>query len=681
MATDPMTPCLPPLSGRRAAMLVALMTLLWLAAFMTPMLFAQARGPILVVTPSPNDFDTTMCGTTKCASLTFSNAGDTTLRVYSVNQIDAPFSGTIPTPFELAPGAARSFPVCYAPTTRGSVDRRTITYRADTRVSLSIGMLFDVSGSMTARMSPSDPTTRIAAAHSAGRSFVDNILTTPDIRDEAAVYQFAAAADYAVRQNWTSDRNALRNAVPAAAPGAGTCLYGGIAQSSAHIAPRDNRKVLIVLTDGAEACNGSGATPQTAIAAAQAAGVRVFTIGIGAANGAVLTQIANATGGRYFTATSASDLAGVYRTIATLLSQDIEGSFELRGRSVSPFMVIDPIIVAFDSTRVGSTSCLPVVVRNTGDAPLTITGVDDIAAPFTLTSLPGAPILPGDSVTLEVCFTPDRLRVLSGAATFRHNACGQDPVALPIRGIGYDTLTLAIRGTYTARPGSIIEIPVVLEQPLPAVYDVESLTLTVAYDKTVLYPSDRFITTEGTMSASMPSTTHSSVYGASEASTRVELAGDLLSSAEAGGTVVRLAFMVLHGSSLTTDVRITGALFADGNPRTGWIDTARVVADSLCYQADRLIDASGRYGRIFMKVMARRDGASGSAEYVIADGVRTVLTLHDALGREVLRPVDDWRDAGTHTAELDMSSLPNGTYYLRISAGRESDVRVITVAK
>lgn len=681
MATELlMTPCLPPTTGRRVGATLGFALLIWIAAFMTPALFGQARGPVLRVTPDPQDFDTTMCGTTKCATVTFRNVGDTLLRVYSIDGATAPFSSQFTAPFDLAPGAARTFPVCYSAGSTSRRDSQRVAYRADTRVSLSIGMLFDVSGSMLQAIGTGDATTRITAAHNAGRSFIDNILTTADIRDEAAVVQFAATSDYAVRQTWTGDRDLLRAAVPNAAPGTHTCLYDAIGRTVGYVAPRQNRRVLIVLTDGGDACNQAGATVPTAIAAAQAAGVRVFTIGIGSANAGILTQIATATGGQYFTATSMSDLVGVYRTIATLLGKNIDGSFELRGRTVSPRMSIDPLELAFDSTRVGESRCLPVIIRNTGDAPLSIAGVDDVSTPFELGALPTAPILPGGSASVEVCFRPDRLRLLSATATFRHNACAQDPVALGLEGIGYDSLTLALRGTFTARPGSVVEIPVILEETLPTTYDVRSLVLTVAYDKTVLHPADGFIVQPGTISATMPVATHSSVYGRTEASTRIVLEGGELAGS-AGSTVARLAFLVLHGSALSTEVRITGAMLEDGNPRAGWIDSALVVADSLCYQGDRLVDASARYGGIFKSVLLRRDGAAGSASYSIATPAITRMGLHDALGREVLRVVDEWTDAGEHSTPIDVSSLTNGTYYLRIQSGTESDVRAITVMK
>ncbi len=44
-------------------------------------------------------------------------------------------------------------------------------------------------------------------------------------------------------------------------------------------------------------------------------------------------------------------------------------------------------------------------------------------------------------------------------------------------------------------------------------------------------------------------------------------------------------------------------------------------------------------------------------------------TLHDGLGRELLRPIDELREAGSHKVVIDGTSLSSGVYYLRVTAG------------
>lgn len=98
--------------------------------------------------------------------------------------------------------------------------------------------------------------------------------------------------------------------------------------------PRQAR-VLVLLTDGVN--NAGSIAPREAALAAKAAGVRLYTIGIGATQMRVggifgsqlvnpsadldadmLTTIANETGGRFFRATDSSALADAYRTIDAL---------------------------------------------------------------------------------------------------------------------------------------------------------------------------------------------------------------------------------------------------------------------------------------------------------------------------------------------------------------------------
>lgn len=108
----------------------------------------------------------------------------------------------------------------------------------------------------------------------------------------------------------------------------------GIATKRLAELPQEQR-VLVLLTDGV---NNSGAlTPMDAAKAAKAAGVRIYTIGIGAnqlqvpglfgamtvnpseqLDAPLLTHIAESTGGEFFRATSTQELAAAYQAIDRL---------------------------------------------------------------------------------------------------------------------------------------------------------------------------------------------------------------------------------------------------------------------------------------------------------------------------------------------------------------------------
>jgi Ca-activated chloride channel homolog len=137
----------------------------------------------------------------------------------------------------------------------------------------------------------------------------------------------------------TYDLNAVSAQLQSAAvglPGQETAIGDAIGVAVRRLAalPKESR-VLVLLTDGV---NDAGSiSPQDASRAAKAAGVRIYTIGIGATHMSVpglfgdsdinpsedldanmLTYIAHETGGQFFRATDGSQLADAYRAIDAL---------------------------------------------------------------------------------------------------------------------------------------------------------------------------------------------------------------------------------------------------------------------------------------------------------------------------------------------------------------------------
>lgn len=112
----------------------------------------------------------------------------------------------------------------------------------------------------------------------------------------------------------------------------------GLAVKHLRDRPAENR-VLILLTDGAN--NVGEVSPEKAAELAAQAGVRIYTVGVGAEvmeapgwfggafgratmnpsadlDEATLTRIAEQTGGRYFRARNTEELAEIYRTLDAL---------------------------------------------------------------------------------------------------------------------------------------------------------------------------------------------------------------------------------------------------------------------------------------------------------------------------------------------------------------------------
>ena len=126
--------------------------------------------------------------------------------------------------------------------------------------------------------------------------------------------------DFQVMQAFTSDKTAL--AAAAVAPyikNNDTFLYDATIKAVDDTALMVNfRRAVIVLSDGFDF--GSTNTLNQVISNATLKGVPIFTIGLGSSvNTAVLTQMANDTGGQFFTAQTSQNLATIYQQLSSVL--------------------------------------------------------------------------------------------------------------------------------------------------------------------------------------------------------------------------------------------------------------------------------------------------------------------------------------------------------------------------
>jgi Ca-activated chloride channel family protein len=201
----------------------------------------------------------------------------------------------------------------------------------------SIMLTTDVSGSMTATdVQPN----RLVAAKQAARAFLDKVPA----RVNVGVMAFNQTPT--VLASPTTDREAARNAIAKMTPSGGTASGEAIATSIAAL--RSNPKsqsgaqqqpapaALVLLSDG-KSTSGRSAV-QAAQAAAQA-GIRIYTVALGTDSGTItvprkgggtvtqpvppdpqaLQQIAQAAGGKSFTASTTSGLSEVYQKLGSQL--------------------------------------------------------------------------------------------------------------------------------------------------------------------------------------------------------------------------------------------------------------------------------------------------------------------------------------------------------------------------
>ncbi len=120
---------------------------------------------------------------------------------------------------------------------------------------------------------------------------------------------------------------------------------------------------------------------------------------------------------------------------ATLTVETSAGtiSFSLQGTGQTAEAKVEasPTVLSFGGTTVGGKLSAAATFRNVGGAPLTIEGVVQPAAPFSVTGAPepGTVLAPGEAVTVQAAFEPTAEGNFEGELTL-HTSAGDSSVAL-----------------------------------------------------------------------------------------------------------------------------------------------------------------------------------------------------------------------------------------------------------
>jgi Ca-activated chloride channel homolog len=205
----------------------------------------------------------------------------------------------------------------------------------------TIVLLVDVSGSM--RANDVEPT-RLDAAIDAMRTFLDRLPS----QFRVGLVAFSSEPEPLVAP--TSNRDQIRQAVALLEPEAGTAVGDGIGvavhmlntslKQSGYVRKKGQYVpgAIVLLSDGAQ--NRGILQPLQAAHLAKASGIRIYPVSLGTPNGKVtfgfgaftnsvpvppdpqtMEQIATATGGKSYTAQSASSVVQIYKTLGSSIGR------------------------------------------------------------------------------------------------------------------------------------------------------------------------------------------------------------------------------------------------------------------------------------------------------------------------------------------------------------------------
>jgi Ca-activated chloride channel family protein len=177
---------------------------------------------------------------------------------------------------------------------------------------LSVGLVFDESGSMAFKLSISEQA-------------VAQFMKTMNSGDEVFLVEFNDAAKVSV--HFTSQMDQVQSALTAAQPSGLTALFDAVNLGLHEMkAARNSRKAIVIISDGGD--NHSHYTPAQIEELVRAADVQIYAMGVfdpvlslglppeEVSGPRLLSEISSQTGGRAFAAAFTSDLPSVASRIA-----------------------------------------------------------------------------------------------------------------------------------------------------------------------------------------------------------------------------------------------------------------------------------------------------------------------------------------------------------------------------
>jgi uncharacterized protein YegL len=183
---------------------------------------------------------------------------------------------------------------------------------------LAVLLLVDTSGSM-----------RAGGNIGLARAAADRFAT--ELRDGTRVGVVAFATRPRVVQPLTTDRRRVRAAIAGLRAAGDTALRDAVVQASRLLAREAGQRTVVLLSDGRD--DGSRATFGQAVAAARAAKVGVYTIGLTVPgyeqDPLALRELSRRTGVRAVTGASGADLAGLYQRLGEELASQYVVDVEL----------------------------------------------------------------------------------------------------------------------------------------------------------------------------------------------------------------------------------------------------------------------------------------------------------------------------------------------------------------
>ena len=665
------------------------------------------------------NLESVSCGGLHCVNLTLSNVGNAALTIEQLRWIlgnRGYFIDTIvtpaPTPFLIPENGQRIVKVCVQADKPGLI-RDTLVMKSNNRSSIAFGLVIDVSRSMEDPMRCGGTTTkRVQQARLQAMNFLSNtLLYLPGlgIQDQIAISRYSGTSSFPLVDHFFSLRNvtdAVRTAAVNAVSSTIITTVSGTQTGRAVVQMLDTldksslpSKVLVLLTDGQADNEDQRLFPiSNIVSAATAAGVRIFTIGIGieafpraqdrAAFRQYLGDMARQTGGETFEAEDCDSLQFAFEKITDIVSRGNEAREPFVIRITSPLVESDRDLL-FDSTYVyaeglADTVCKTITLTNVGEGEAIVDSIQftdmlgNLTDEFFLKPNSTLPVRVRENrqVDVDICFTPKTLRGRGGKVRFGYNNCGGQPIFRDLTGTGYGRANLRITDERIGAIGQRVTLPVYGDTALQF-YQVKTLTYSLRWNRTIL---DLVGVRPGMLAANATvAITQPVTYQGKYATVGITVTGNALATA---GELALLDFDILRGDTLATLIELTAGQFDDGNPKMLLKNAGTVILDSTCFRPFKPVQATGGVTKITVGQPSPNPAATDVVTLPVESSAASALfvEIFNTDGTTVGQTVQHLVPAGNTTMSVEVRQLPPGSYYLtaRTPAG-EITVRKFVV--
>jgi hypothetical protein len=434
-------------------------------------LSGTATQPGLSVSPTSFNFGSVVDGQTKSQTFTLTNTGTATLTLAQITESGAGFSiSGLSTPASLAAGQSTTFSVLFAPTTggalSGSVSISSNAPNSPTTVGLSGS---GVAGTVTMSATPSSLT---FSSVNVGSSSAKTVTIANTGNMSLTVSQVSVSAkDFSVSGIATpltlgAGQNATLNV--SFKPLASEQVSGNVtvttSQGASNVIPVSGTGIqtgLAITPSSVSFGNvptGSSNSQTIQLSNSGTAALSISQVSVTGTGFSISTMALplslspgqSSTFNVQFAPSASGSVTGSISVVSNAPGSPATIGLSGSGATSTQTLSFSSTNLGFGSLNVGMSSTKPIMVTNTGNANVTISGITVSGTGFSLSGA-GTPVTltPTQSLTFSVIFGPTAAGTDTGSVTVSSNASGS-PVKIALSGSGLQATSHSVTLNWNA---------------------------------------------------------------------------------------------------------------------------------------------------------------------------------------------------------------------------------------